>query len=295
MAEDRKGDPLAINIANSVIEEALRSVEKRTGRASEASAPTAPAPSAPAPAPAAPPAPAGPIPAPIPTSAPAVAAPPAADAAQAEIKKLKNDVLEARQALRQREAELETSQEMSRDTLAKLKDQHERTLRAVADLDNHKKRVVKEREETARFGQEKLLREFLPVLDNLDRALEHAKSATDFEGLKAGINMTRKHFEDMLGRVGVKGFSALGKMFDPKMHEAIQQMESDQPPGTVVLEVVRGFTLHDRLMRPAMVAVAKPRAAAAPVEAPAAAAAPEEKKPSEEAPAVAPTGEKPQS
>jgi molecular chaperone GrpE len=294
VSEEKKGD-LAINIANSVIEEALRSVEKHTGKSVE---PAAPEPKAPAPPAAA----AAPLPAaPATGPAPAATAAPGSD----ETKKLKNDVLEARQALRQREAELETSQEMGRATLAKLKDQHERTLRAVADLDNFKKRVVKEREDTARFGQEKLLREFLPVLDNLDRALEHAKSAADFEGLKSGILMTRKHFEDMLARFGVKGFSALGKVFDPKMHEAIQQMESDQPVNTIVHEVVRGFTLHDRLMRPAMVAVAKPRpgpvegpkaSAAAPAE-PAPAAAGQEPSPSPEAPAGAapPDAEKPQS
>ena len=284
MAEEKKADPLAINIANSVLEEALRSVEKHTGKAAEPAPTAAPEPK---PAPASPPAVAAESP-PATVAAPAAAA--AADAGP-EVKKLKNDVLEARQALRQREAELETSQEMSRATLAKLKDQHERTLRAIADLDNFKKRIVKEREDTARFGQEKLLREFLPVLDNLDRALEHAKSASDFEALKAGILMTRKHFEDMLSRFGVKGFSALGKIFDPKMHEAIQQMESDEPPNTIVHEVVRGFTLHDRLMRPAMVAVAKPRAA--PVEGPKAETGETNTNPETEA--AAPDAEKPQS
>lgn len=189
--------------------------------------------------------------------------------AQGEIKKLRDQLLEARQALRQREAELEVSQQMSRDTLAKLKDQHERTLRAVADLDNHKKRVVREREETAKFGQEKVLKDFLPVLDNFDRALEHAKTATDLEAVKSGFAMMRKLFEDTLGRHGVKGFSAMGQPFDPKLHEAIQTVESDKPAGTVVVEVVRGFMLHDRLMRPAMVGVAKPKAEAKPAAEPA--------------------------
>jgi molecular chaperone GrpE len=148
---------------------------------------------------------------------------------------------------------------MGRETLAKLKDQHERTLRAIADLDNYKKRAARERDDAAKFGQEKLLKDFLPMVDNFDRALEHAKTATDLEAVKAGLTMTRKLFEDTLARHGVKGFSALGAQFDPKLHEAIQTVESDQPPGTVVMEVVRGFTLHDRLMRPAMVAVAKAR------------------------------------
>jgi molecular chaperone GrpE len=240
-----------------------------------------------------------------------VALAPVSDAdAQQEIKKLRNDVLEARQALRQREAELEVSQQMGRDTLGKLKDQHERTLRAIADLDNYKKRAVKERDEATKFGQEKLLRDFLPVVDNLERALEHAKSPSDFEGLKQGVAMTRKLFEDTLGRHAVKAFSALDQMFDPHRHEAIQTIESDAPPGTVVLEVVRGFTLHDRLMRPAMVGVAKARAGsepspaepkddaatpAAPAPAPAPEPGAEPASPTESLPAEAPADEKPQS
>ncbi|MGC4123013.1 MAG: nucleotide exchange factor GrpE [Myxococcales bacterium] len=232
-----------------------------------------------APAPAAGPVPAEPAKR---KAAPVVlAAVPDADA-QGEIKKLREQLLEARQALRQREAELEVSQQMSRDTLAKLKDQHERTLRAVADLDNHKKRVVREREETAKFGQEKLLKDFLPVLDNFDRAFDHARSATDLEAVKAGLSMMRKLFEDTLSRHGVKGFSAMGQPFDPKLHEAIQTVESDQPAGTVVVEVVRGFLLHDRLMRPSMVGVAKPKA-----EQPKAAAEP----PQEDSGAASPAAE----
>jgi molecular chaperone GrpE len=264
--------------ADSGVEEADA---KGAPEAGAAPAVDAPAPAAAEPAPAAPVAPAGepaaavpaaaaPAPAPAPAAAPAEAAKRKAapvvlaavsDAdAQAEIRKLRDQLLEARQALRQREAELEVSQTMSRDTLAKLRDQHERTLRAVADLDNHKKRVVREREENARFGQEKLLKDFLPVLDNFDRALEHAKLATDLEAVKSGFLMMRKLFEDTLGRHGVKGFSAMGQPFDPKLHEAIQTVESEKAPGTVVVEVVRGFLLHDRLMRPAMVGVAKPKA-----------------------------------
>jgi len=261
--------------AESGVEEALRSVDPTAAKAAdpgnEATPKPADAAAAPSGAPEAPPAAeAAPAAAPEPPAAPAaeaakrkaapvVLAEVSATEAQGEIKKLREQLLEARQNLRQREAELEMSQGMSRDTLAKLKDQHERTLRAVADLENHKKRVVREREETAKFGQEKLLKDFLPVLDNFDRALEHAKAATDLEAVKSGVAMVKKLFEDTLGRHGVKGFSAMGQPFDPRLHEAIQTVESDTAPGTVVTEVVRGFMLYDRLMRPAMVGVAKPK------------------------------------
>lgn len=175
------------------------------------------------------------------------------------VDELNEEIRSLREALRQREAELEASQAMGRETTARLKETHDRLLRTAADHENYKRRVQKEKEEISRFGNEKLLKELLPVLDNLDRALEHAKSPSDFEGLLTGIQMTRKMFEDALARFGVKGFSALGQPFDPNLHEAMQLVESDSPPNTVVQEYVRGYTLNDRLVRPAMVVVAKAR------------------------------------
>ena len=171
-------------------------------------------------------------------------------------------------------AQLELSLAKGREMMDKIKDSHERMLRAVADLDNFKKRAAKETDEVQRFGVEKLLKDFLPVADNLDRALEHAKKTNDYEGLLKGLEMTRKLLEDTLGKHGVKGFTAFGKPFDPRLHEAIQQQESELAPNTVVNELVRGYTLHERLVRPALVVVAKPKPSAlegTPESAPAAA------------------------
>jgi molecular chaperone GrpE len=167
--------------------------------------------------------------------------------------------------------ELDFSTAKGRELMGKVKDEHEKMLRAVADLENFKKRANKEREEVQKFGSEKLLKDFLPVLDNFDRALEHAKTATDLESFKQGIGMVRKLFEDTLGKHGVKAFSAVGKAFDPNFHEAMSQEESSAvPANTVTRELVRGFTLNERLVRPALVVVAKP-----PAEAPAPPAPPE--------------------
>jgi molecular chaperone GrpE len=153
-------------------------------------------------------------------------------------------------------AQLEFSMGKGREMLEKLKEEHERMLRAVADLDNYRKRAQKEKEEIQKFGVEKLLKDFLPVIDNLDRALEHG--TIDFESLKKGVAMTRKLFEDTLGRHGVRPFVAVGKAFDPRLHEAMQQVETaDVPPNPVISELVRGYTLNERLMRPALVAVSK--------------------------------------
>jgi molecular chaperone GrpE len=150
-------------------------------------------------------------------------------------------------------AQLELSQQKARETMERLKEAHERMLRAAADLENYKKRAQREKEELQKFGNEKLLRDLLPVLDNLDRALAAAPAG---DPLVAGVTMVRSTFEQVLARNGVKAFSAVGQPFDPSLHEALMQVPTaDQPPGTVVVEHARGFTLNDRLVRPALVGV----------------------------------------
>jgi molecular chaperone GrpE len=171
--------------------------------------------------------------------------------------------------LRETKAALELSMERARETMDRLKDAHDRHLRAAADLENYKKRALREREEVERFGNQKLLKELLPVMDNLDRALEHADPANV---LTAGVNATRRLFEEVLSRFGVKALTAIGQTFDPNMHEAMQRVvTSDAAPGTVIAEMVRGYTLNGRLVRPALVSVAtapeEPRAEPKPEEA----------------------------
>lgn len=172
-------------------------------------------------------------------------------------------------------AQVEFSQAKGRETMDRLREAHERAkeaqdrmVRAAADLENYRKRAQKEKEEVQRFGSEKLLKDLLPVMDNLDRALEAAARSTDIDSFQKGVAMTRKSFEDALGRHGVKSFSAKGQPFDPRMHEAIQQVETaDVPVGHVAFEVVRGFFLNERLVRPALVVVARAPEAAPVVEA----------------------------
>jgi molecular chaperone GrpE len=156
-------------------------------------------------------------------------------------------------------AQLEFSQAKGRELLEKLREEHERTKQAQADLEATKKRSQKDKEEQGRFGQEKLVKDFLPVMDNLDRALEHAVKSQDLPAVLKGLEMVRKLMEDTLGRHGAKGFSAVGQPFDPRLHEAMNHVETaDAPANSVVAELVRGYTLHERLMRPALVSVAKP-------------------------------------
>ena len=161
--------------------------------------------------------------------------------------------------------QLELSTAKGRETLDRLKEEHERFLRAAADLENYRKRAAKEREEVQKFGNERLLRDIFPVMDNLDRALAAAPAD---DPLAEGVKLVRASLEQALAKHGVSAFSALGEKFDPALHEALMQVPTgEKPPGTVVLEHARGFKLHDRLVRPAMVGVAvePPDAAGTPV------------------------------
>jgi molecular chaperone GrpE len=132
----------------------------------------------------------------------------------------------------------------------------EKYLRALADFDNYRKRVERERAETARSAAAEPLRGFLGVVDNLDRALNAGGSSSD---LKAGVGMILRQTEDLLKRFGVEPVPALGEPFDPAVHEAVVRFEDpgvDQP--TVSEEFQKGYRYHGRLLRPAMVKVAVP-------------------------------------
>jgi molecular chaperone GrpE len=138
---------------------------------------------------------------------------------------------------------------------SRLRDQ---LLRTAADFDNYRKRSRRDVEEAERRGREELLRELLPVFDNLERASVHAETASDVNSLADGIAMVRRQFLDTLGRIGIQRIEALGQPFDPAVHEAIQQIETDEfEPGTVANEFQAGYRMGERLVRPAMVVVAK--------------------------------------
>ncbi|MCA9615777.1 MAG: nucleotide exchange factor GrpE [Sandaracinus sp.] len=137
----------------------------------------------------------------------------------------------------------------------KLKDQ---LLRTAADFDNFRKRTKRDLEDTKRRANEDVLREILPVVDNLERALGAADTAQDIEAVKEGVRMVLRGFEEVSGRLGLSRVPALGAPFDPNVHDAIQQLETDEhEPGIVVAEVVPGYRLGERLLRAAMVVVAR--------------------------------------
>lgn len=145
-----------------------------------------------------------------------------------------------------REAELE----------ARLRETQERLLRMAADFENYRKRIEREKQEYVKFAHERLLRDLLPVLDNLMRARQHARDARESPVLLSGLELVVGEFQKVLERYGVTGIESVGQPFDPNVHEALQTVEvEDAEPGRVVEEVQRGYLLHGRVLRPALVSV----------------------------------------
>jgi molecular chaperone GrpE len=135
---------------------------------------------------------------------------------------------------------------------------YDRFLRVSADLENYKKRVSKEKADLVRYGNEELIKELLPVIDNLERALEHTASEGAQGGIADGVAMTLQQFLGILQRFGVTSIAAEGEPFDPTKHEAVmEQATDDHDPGHVVSELQKGYLLNDRLVRPSKVVVAK--------------------------------------
>jgi len=139
-----------------------------------------------------------------------------------------------------------------------VREAQDRLLRTQAELENFRKRSRREFEEAQRYREVDLLRDLLPVLDNVHRALEAAGRTDDVESLRAGFRMTAQQIEKVLADHGCRAIETDGAAFDPTVHDAI--LEQPAPgivPGTVVGTAVRGYTLHDRVVRPAQVIVAK--------------------------------------
>jgi len=149
-----------------------------------------------------------------------------------------------------------------------LAEANDRALRVQADLENFKKRTMRDKSDALRFANEGLLRTLLPIIDNLQRAIDHARSSREVDAIVQGVDLVLRSFLDVLERHGVKPVDAQGRSFDPSRHEAIGHVESTEPANTVIAEHQRGYTLHDRLLRPSMVTVGKGPAAHVDGEAP---------------------------
>ncbi len=130
-------------------------------------------------------------------------------------------------------------------------------VRLAAELENYKRVSQREQRDSIRFGNESVLREILPVIDNLERAIKASKSSTGADALIQGVELTLKQLVESLARFGVKAIESTGQPFDPTQHQAVAQVESSSvAPGHVVEEFQKGYLLHERVLRAAMVTVA---------------------------------------
>lgn len=132
-------------------------------------------------------------------------------------------------------------------------------MRARAEAENVRKRSARDIENAHKYGQERFIVEMLPVRDSMDLGLAAAESATDIESLREGMALTRKAFVQALEKLGVTEVDPLGEKFNPELHQAISVQPADAEPNTVLTVVQKGYCLHDRLLRPALVIVAGSR------------------------------------
>ncbi len=134
-------------------------------------------------------------------------------------------------------------------------------LRSQAEMENMKKRNRKDKEDWLKFASETLIKEMLPVLDNLEKALSHSNNENTVHALKEGIHLTLKGLKDSLSKSGLEEVKALGESFDPCFHEAVSEMDDPKAkPGIVITELQKGYVLNSRLIRPAMVVVNRKKA-----------------------------------
>jgi molecular chaperone GrpE len=138
---------------------------------------------------------------------------------------------------------------------------HERLLRSTADFENYRKRARRELATAVAQAEQQIVLEFLPVLDNLERAVSHAEEKSDTSAetrnLLDGVKMVQKQFLTTLAKHDIEPLESVGKAFDPEFHEALQQMDSELPKNTIVVEVQKGYVRNSRLVRPALVIVSK--------------------------------------
>ena len=134
-------------------------------------------------------------------------------------------------------------------------------IRSQAEIDNLKKRYQKEQQGLIKFANESLIKQLLPIVDNLEKAITHSQDEDSIEAIREGVDLTLKGLMDILQKAGVETVEAVGEQFDPNFHEAVSEMADDGiKPGTVVKDLQKGYTLNQRLIRPSMVIVSKKNA-----------------------------------
>ena len=155
-------------------------------------------------------------------------------------------------------AELGPLQQQLEEKTKEAQENLDRALRLAAEMENLKKRLEREKAEMLQFANENLIKELLPAVDNLELALEHGRQAETPAPFLEGIELVHQGFLKTLGRFGVTPVAAVGQPFDPAYHNAVMQEAAPEVPDrTVIKELQKGYLLHNRLLRPAMVVVAR--------------------------------------
>jgi len=140
----------------------------------------------------------------------------------------------------------------------KAADNYDKYLRALADLENFKKRAARDKQDTIKYGNENLIKDLLPLIDGMDRALACAENSADFEAFREGLRMLQDQLCCCLQKHGVQAIEAEGQAFDPNIHEALMQVESpEHQANQVVTQLEKGYLLNGRLIRPAKVCICK--------------------------------------
>jgi molecular chaperone GrpE len=150
-----------------------------------------------------------------------------------------------------------TVEERAADAESKYKEMQDRYLRLNAEFDNYKKRMMRETGDRLKYFNMELIKELLPSLDNLERAISHAgDDHSDLENMIEGLQMVYKGMQEAFGKFGVSEIESIGKEFDPNCHQAVGMIESQEvPENHVAEECLKGYYLHDRIIRPTMVRV----------------------------------------
>ena len=162
----------------------------------------------------------------------------------AEPGSLEPDIFSLKAELEQKNSELKAAQE--------------KQLRVFAEMENYKKRTARDQMEQLRYANEKLLKELLPVLDNLERALSHVKDSSERSPWIEGVELTYRQFLDVLKKFGVTPIASVGESFDPSRHQAVTYIDTNEhPENHVAVELQKGYLYHERVLRPSMVAVAR--------------------------------------
>jgi molecular chaperone GrpE len=159
---------------------------------------------------------------------------------------------------KEKPTEVEILKERLKKSEKECNDLEDKLLRLAAEFDNFKKRTIKEFDNLIKFANQDLILKITDSLDNFERALDSAKNSTDFDSFHKGVELIHTHLKEILTREGLEEIKTVGEKFDPNLHEAVSQVESDEyPEGIIVQEISKGYILKDRVIKAPKVVVSR--------------------------------------